>query len=212
MGISTTDFLARKVGTDAPASGPGGCFEAVQSSGSSIDETVKRIRSAISDNLTCVAICGFIALVTAAVLWYVGSTLAIAVSEWRLHKQPKNGGPPKGVTTAATVDPDDVVYSMPSSGSAGSLLPPPDETAAVRSRMAKVAAKYSQYNQAISRYAANRGEAADDLIDGRILSRSDDDYSYGKGYGKGDLRFRKNQGNQQDYGQQQKPQFTPSYS
>jgi hypothetical protein len=75
------------------------------------------------------------------------------------------------------VGPDGMDADLPSAPS-GALL---------RSRMAKIKAKYGAYNKALSKYlqVSHRGtgpnqDENDDLIDARILSRSDDDFTYEK--------------------------------
>ena len=74
-------------------------------------------------------------------------------------------------------DDDDVPYAAVTSPDGVPLDMGPTPTAPIiAARMAKIAAKYGPYNDAMRQRAADKGIDADDIIDARILGRSDDDW------------------------------------
>lgn len=170
MGVA--DFIARRT-TSAP---DGSCLTGDIKVGSSIDDVVRAIRSTIGDNVTCLAICAVVVIVTGVVVWYVAKTLVSAISEWRRHQAPQGGG----VRGRAPGSGDDVA-PYPSASVFDDEMPTGvNESAAVAYRMKKIKVKYGAYNKAITRHAAKNGMEPDDIIDRRILSRADDDFSYGR--------------------------------
>ena len=181
MALGVTDFIAKR-GADMSSESASACYSSIKV-GSSIEEVMKRIRSTISDNVTCLVICVLVLLVTGAVVWYVASTLVGALAEWRRHRKPGPSAP----TLEAPGSDDDVARRT--MGEDDELPSGVDESAAVAERMAKIKVKYDHYNKAIARHAAKSGLEPDDVIDSRIMSRADDDFRYGRGEEK--LRFRK---------------------
>ena len=177
MAIGVTDFIAKR-----PDAGSA-CYSSI-TAGSSVDMIVRRLKSTIGDNVTCLVICLLIVVITGTVVWYVVSTLVASVSEWRRHQTPGLAPP----SLDAPGSDDDVAYA--SKGGPFKDLPSSvNEASAVADRMKKVELKYGEYNRALARHAAKNGLEPDDVIDKRILARTDDDFRYGKEDDR--LRFRK---------------------
>ncbi len=166
---------------------------------SSADVTLRQLRSVINDNLICLGLTGALVMVTVLVVAYVASAVYGLVSSWRAGVASSRLSRERGekVPKPASVN-DDVVYKprrFVSAGSRAGQQGVPEATL-VRNAIKTLNVRYGDYNSAVKRYAANRkdGEAADDLIDERVLSRESDDYRYDRGEAKGGMVVRKGQG------------------
>lgn len=190
--VNASDFVATRPnssavnGVDRLAAA---CHGWSASSGSpEIDHALGLLRSARSHNFACVGMCAVIVAVSLAVVWFVASTLVDLFAEWRAHSYSPS-------SLRVVEDPDDVVYASRAEDVDSDGYPERTEAAAVASRNAVMSKRYWGYNQAMRRRAANRGDdAADDLVDGHVLSRDDDDFRYPRRPRDDRLRFRKGEG------------------
>ncbi len=171
-GLSATDFLNTR--PDAMKS----CNGKASGTGS-LDAAMRAIRSAISDNLACLAITAAIVGVSMSIVWYVANTLIGVFKEWHKHQMP---GPARPEKTANKNLDDDVVYGDEVVGDDGipSDLGPAPTAPLVAARMARLATQYAPYNAAMRSRAVANGVAPDDLVDARILGRKDDDWRYAR--------------------------------
>lgn len=85
--------------------------------------------------------------------------------------------------TASGLHDDDMVY--PGEAAAADQLASnlqDSDNSRIRASIAKLKGKYSAYNLAMTQFAGRvQGREADDLMDERILDRSQDDFVYGAG-------------------------------
>jgi t-SNARE complex subunit (syntaxin) len=161
------------------------CRAAATGDGTGVDEVLRGIRSAIADNVTCLGLCLAVVVVAALVLWYVLATVWAILTEWRRLVRPPLGGAPPPPRDA-----EDARDDVPAEASLGiaAELSPRREAVAVATKLKGIAAKYDRYNRAIRRYAVRHGDLSDDVVDKRVVSRADDNYSYNRRR-KDNLRF-----------------------
>jgi len=198
-GPSTLDFMLGRQDM-SPA-----CRD--QSRESSADATLRKLRSVINDNLLCLGMTGALVLVSFLVLLYVVTSVIDLLRSWRLGLANSRLSLERGEKAVRpdSVN-DDVRYktkpgrrtsSLSAAAAARQRTAGAPEATLVRGALGKLAARYGDYNAAIVRYGANRrdSEAAADVIDARVLSRGDDDYSYGDAtVAKGAMVVRKGEG------------------
>lgn len=188
-GPSTVDFMFSN------QDGGEGCRTSPWQSGA--DVTLRKLRSVINDNLVCLGLTGALVTVTLMVVAYVASSVYALVSTWRAGIASSRLSRERGekVPKPASVN-DDVVYRPRRFAPASRTGQGVPEATLVRNALKVLNTRYGAYNSAVKRYAVNRkdAEAADDLIDERVLSRGSDDYRYDRGEATGGMVVRKGQG------------------
>lgn len=154
----------------------------VSKSSTNYDMIINSLRSAANDNYICLALAFVLTGITLMVLGYIASTVWDLLTNWRRSmattslRAQKEPFQPSSASAG-----DDVRYRpkrphmIPGEGVAESTL--------LGMRLNKLENRYALYNSAIKKHSViNKDpEAAKDVIDGRILSRSDDDYNYSAG-------------------------------
>jgi hypothetical protein len=186
MAVSAVDFVS------TPKDVSAGACHGKPTGSASVELTLKHIRSAISDNVVVLAISAAIVSVSLGIVWFCYRTLSEMFAEWRKHQLTSSSE-----KIMSSTDADDAVYR---SGGAGAFddLPQTSEGIAIAARMKGIASLYTPYNDAMKARAANRDEIPDDLIDQRIMTRSDDDFRYPRRR-PDRLRFRPGAGAQKVY-------------
>jgi hypothetical protein len=153
------------------------------------DEIVRAIGTAIGDNVTCLSIATGVIVACLAVVWYAAVAMYKAVSEWRDHQLQGKPDPDKRQQQQQPGEDhrdDDVEYALaPGSDGIPPDLGPAPTAPIVAARMAKLAHRYSSYNEAMRQRAVEKGMVADDIMDASILSRANDDWNYPKRHGRG---------------------------
>ena len=133
------------------------------------DDLIKRaIGSVMTENVICILLIVIVILVTAGIVYYVGRVLYSVTREYSEHlSQTKK----IDVEIEDEGDEEDDVYDdVP-------RLPKVPEVTSVKKRIVDIEKRYKGYNEAISR----RRDGTEAVMDSRIISRSNDNYTYKKG-------------------------------
>lgn len=155
------------------------CNPTVENSASIL---IKRISISIRDNMVGIAVFLVLLMVIGYILWNVGKDMWATYSQWKTisdaSKEVRGAQNTSSSHTFALLDPpdhpeDDVVEPDPVTEDGVSAdLPGEPPIAALKRRYQKIAAKYSAYNDAISKHVNSAGLVPDDVIDqSTLLSR-----------------------------------------
>jgi hypothetical protein len=135
---------------------------------------LKRINRLVRDNAVALALCAAILLVCAVVILAVISMVRWTVRSHRQRTAANGTAPEKKLDLR-----DDIAYADGSSDVDPSL-PKEAERTAVKRKLREIEGRYGTYNKAISDFLTSKGREVDEVIDKRIMSRDDDDYTYSK--------------------------------
>lgn len=142
-----------------------------------IDTLLQSISTARSRSYLYLFVGILIALVTAGFVFVICRNMYNTIKQWR-YTNPEQ----KSIERYY----DDIEYADDSGYS-----PPVKEAQRIAQKMSSITALYSDYNRAVAKQAALKGDVADGVIDSRILSRKDDDFEYPDDSGR---RVRHNEG------------------
>lgn len=139
---------------------------------------MKKIGVIIRDNALAVCVCTVILCSTLLVAGYMGKMMYDSVTTY--HRQMGSRKAVKAPTSRLPNDPmaEDITYASEVAGSLDSM-PADAEATVVKGAMGQMQAKYDAYNRAIRDYLTARGRPVDDVMDRKVLDRSEDDYKYG---------------------------------
>jgi hypothetical protein len=148
---------------------------------SNADAVLKKLRSAINENLLILGLISGLVGITLMLVGYVASMMLELLQQWRAGVAAARISGPDPIEPPPLTYGDDVVYRRRAPPAAVlALREGVPEATLVKARMAALAKRYKAYNEAIGRHADNSKDAgaADDLVDARVLSRGNDDYTY----------------------------------
>lgn len=145
----------------------------------STDAIVNAIKHAFSDNIAVLAMSGFVIGLALMVVYFCLLQIVNAAIKWWGTRGPASRQPEPRPGAQ-----DDVLYGSDGGGDALGKAEGPS----VAKRIARIKASYKAYNDAKIKYADRRRMVADDLMDERIISRTNDNYAYNRRR-PDDLRF-----------------------
>ena len=140
------------------------------------DDIIQRqITSVISENMICIGMIVIVVLVTSVIVYYIGKILYKIVKDYMDHI-----GRNKKVNVEEhdEDDDEDEIFQEPLP------LPAVPQVQAVKKRMDDIERQYKGYNEAISK----RRDGSEAIMDTRILSRAEDNYTYKRGKPKPNIR------------------------
>jgi len=146
----------------------------MNSSGSAFgnDDNIKRaINSVISENIICIALIVVVVLITGIIVYYVGRTLIDILKEYREHTAKTQAMMVDTYQVVNDENSDDEVYEEPE------RMPQVPEVESVQRRIKDIEKRYKTYNEEISK----RRDGTEAVMDARIVSREEDNYTYKKG-------------------------------
>lgn len=141
------------------------------------DRFMAEINKMIRSNGGALALAAVVALVTGATLYVVVRTMWDSYKAYRSHQTFADKKDEKTMKAGAKAYDDDVRYPN-GEGGIDPDLPDEPEVSAIARNLAAISAKYAGYNAAISSYLGKKGRSPDDVLDKRVLSARNDDFSY----------------------------------